>query len=115
MVVKIWTSYKADTEFSIHIRERDSFCFFGCGRPSKQNSHFWGRGNSATRYDPLNCDGVCGHCHMENEGNKQGLYRDLKIKQLGQKGYNELEKKARSIVKRSDAILEAMKLLGALS
>ena len=51
----------------------------GCTNESKQNSHFWGRGNSATRYDPENCDGVCGGCHMRHEGTKQGLYRELKI------------------------------------
>lgn len=103
---KAWNSKKADEEFSKWIRARDLKCFFGCGNPGKQNSHFWGRGNSATRYDPLNCDAACGGCHMRHEGNKQGLYRDLKIKQLGKKGYAELEMKARSIMKREDAIKE---------
>ncbi len=49
---------------------------------------------------------------MRHEGNKQGLYRDLKIEQLGMKGYQALEKRARSIMKRSDAIIECMVLLG---
>lgn len=109
--MKLWTSKKADTEFSQYIRERDKFCYFKCANPAKQNSHFWGRANSSTRYDPENCDGVCGGCHMRHEGNKQGLYRDLKIKQLGMDGYMALEKRARSIVKRRDAIVECMKLL----
>lgn len=51
---------------------------------------------------------------MRHEGSKQGLYRDLKIKQLGVKGYEALEKRARSIMKRSDAIVDCMKLLGVL-
>lgn len=112
--MKLWTSAKADKEFSIEIRTRDPLCFFGCGRPSRQNSHFWGRGNSATRYDPENCDGACGKCHMENEGNKQGLYRELKIQQLGQERYDALEKRARSIVPRRNAIIEYMTRIGAL-
>ncbi len=98
-------------EFSKWIRERDPWCFFKCGRPSKQNSHFWGRGNSATRFDPLNCDGVCGKCHMTHEGSKQGLYRELKIAQLGMEGYKALEKRGRSIMKRDQAIIQCMNLL----
>ncbi len=108
MKQKLWTMDKADEYFSKWIRERDPFCFFCHVNPSRQNSHFWGRGNKATRYDPLNCDGVCGGCHMDNEGSKQGLYRDLKIKQLGKKGYEALEKRGRSIMKLSDAIAEVM-------
>lgn len=110
-MVKLWTSAKADKLFSKYIRERDKTCYFGCGNKATQASHFWGRGNSSTRYDPYNVDGACGGCHMRNEENKQGLYRDLKIKQFGPEGYADLEKKARSVMKRSEAILEVMKLL----
>lgn len=106
----IWTSAKTDKLFSIYIRQRDKKCFF-CNNVATQNSHFWGRGNSATRYDPLNCDGICGGCHMRHEGSKQGLYRDKKILQLGEDGYRELEKRARSIMKRQDAIIACMELL----
>jgi len=49
---------------------------------------------------------------MRHEGSKQGLYRELKIKQLGQVGYDTLEKRARSIVKRADAIKECVDYLG---
>ena len=105
MKKKLITTDKADILFSRWIRERDKKCFF-CNNPATQNSHFWGRGNSATRYDPENCDGICGGCHMRHEGNKQGLYRDKKIEQLGKDKYDLLEKKARSVVKRADALLE---------
>lgn len=111
MKKKLWTSKKADSTFSKYIRDRDKKCFF-CSNIGSQCSHFWGRGNSATRYDPLNCDSICGGCHMRHEGNKQGLYRDKKITQLGVKGYEDLEKRARSVVKRKDAIIEIMRLLG---
>lgn len=107
---KFWTSDKADDLFSKFIRARDGHCFF-CNNPATQNSHFWGRGNSATRYDPENCDGVCGGCHMRHESNKQGLYREMKIKQLGEGGYKALEKRGRSIMKREDAIKQVMGLL----
>ena len=45
---------------------------------------------------------------MRHEGSKQGLYRELKIKQLGQERYAALEHRARSIVKRSTAICAFM-------
>jgi hypothetical protein len=106
----LWTSTKADQLFSKWVRERDETCFF-CPNKATQNSHFWGRANSATRYDPENCDGVCGGCHMRHEGNKQGLYREKKIAQLGLKGYEALEKRGRSIMKRSAAIAACMQLL----
>lgn len=104
---KIWTTKEADKIFSIWIRQRDKKCFF-CSNSCSQNSHFWGRGNSATRYDPENCDGICGGCHMRHEGQKQGLYRDKKLIQLGPVRYVELEKRARSTVPRSKAIKELM-------
>ena len=98
-----WTSARADKEFSLFIRARDKKCFF-CPNKTTQCSHFWGRRHSATRYDPSNCDGVCGGCHFRHEGDKQGLYRDLKLKQLGKSKYRFLEIRAQSIVKRSEAI-----------
>lgn len=110
---KLWSSTKADQIFSKWIRERDKRCFF-CNNPATQNSHFWGRAASATRYDPLNCDGICGGCHMRHEGNKQGLYREMKVKQLGKKGYDALERRTRSIMKRKDAIIACMVFLGYL-
>lgn len=95
----------ADTIFSNLIRERDNWTCVRCKKKytpptnALQCSHFWGRANKATRFDPLNCDALCYGCHARWEGNKQGEYRDFKLKQLGKKKYNELEKKARSIVK----------------
>lgn len=108
--LKLWTSKQADEKFSKWVRARDAHCYF-CHREGRQNSHFWGRGNSATRYHPLNCDAACGFCHMKHEGSKQGLYREMKIRQLGQEGYDSLERLARSIMKREDAIIDCMKLL----
>ena len=112
--MKIWSTNKADIEFSHFIRDRDGGKCFFCGKPGSQNSHFWGRRHSATRYLEENCDYICGGCHMRHEGDKQGLYRTLKITQLGRKLYNELERLHNTSVKRSDAIVALMKKLGAI-
>lgn len=109
---KLWSTKRADLEFSHHIRDRDERKCFFCGKEGSQNSHFWGRGNSATRYDPENCDYACGGCHMRHEGNKQGLYREKKIAQLGEEDYMKLQKRSYSIMKRSDAILRCMEYIG---
>src|SRR3990167_6335676 len=68
-----------------------------CANPATQNSHFWARQIAATRYDPRNCYGICGGCHMRHESNKQGLYREKKIAQLKIEKYNALQKRAESI------------------
>ena len=112
---KLWSSSKADIEFSHFIRDRDNKKCFFCGKEGSQNSHFWGRNKSATRYEPDNCDYVCGGCHMRHEANKQGFYREMKIKQLGQKRYDELRKDYyQSKMTRQEAIIKLMKLLGEL-
>lgn len=110
---KIWTTKKADDEFSKYIRNRDGVCV-RCGRQNRLTcSHFWGRQHSATRYDPQNCVALCWMpCHKYKwEKEKQGAYRDFMMKWLGKKEYDKLEKRANSIKKRSDAILELMDLL----
>jgi hypothetical protein len=90
-------SDKNDILFSKMIRERDgNKCVF-CGRTAAQGwkmtcSHFWGRGDKLNRFNPKNCDTLCFMCHTNNEGNKQGMYREWKINQLGNKEYTELEK-----------------------
>ena len=110
--IKIWSSKKADIEFSHWIRDRDNGKCFFCKKDGSQNSHFWGRGKSALRYEPDNCDYSCGGCHFRHESNKQGLYRELKIKQLGQKRYDELRKIFyQSRITRREAIKNCMNLL----
>jgi hypothetical protein len=87
---------KNDQLFSIMVRERDEYKCVFCGKSKEQgytmqNSHFWGRGDKSNRFNPLNCDTLCFTCHNDNESNKQGFYRDWKIKQLGLDTYKELE------------------------
>lgn len=96
---------KLDKLFSDFIRNRDEWTCQRCGTrydpPTNalHCSHFWGRANKATRYDPLNADALCYGCHARWEANKQGEYRDFKLAQLGDNEYDALEKRARSIVK----------------
>lgn len=88
---------KNDKLFSIMIRERDKDQCQFCPKNGSQgwrmtNSHYWGRGDKSNRFNPLNCDTLCFICHADNEGNKQGFYRTWKMKQLGKKLYDEMEK-----------------------
>ena len=114
MKKKIWSSTRADLEYSHHIRDRDNKKCFFCGKEGSQNSHFWGRRHSATRYNDDNCDYACGGCHMRNEGDKQGLYRTMKLAQLGKARYDALERLHNTTVKRQDAIIEFMTRIGKL-
>lgn len=85
-----------DKLFSIMIRERDGNKCIWCSKSAPQwrmtNSHYWGRGDKIHRFDPLNCDCLCFTCHQENEGNKQGKYREFKLAQLGEEKYNEMQR-----------------------
>ncbi len=107
MKVKI---YREDSLFSRYIRTRDKWrcqrCFtqYQEGDQGLQNSHFWGRGNWNTRFDSENCDALCYGCHARWEGNKQGDYRDFKIKQLGIIGYKNLEMRARMTAKKDHGL-----------
>jgi Bacteriophage Lambda NinG protein len=84
-----------DSLFSIMIRERDKRCVL-CGDTHRksENSHYWGRGNKMTRFDAQNCEYLCFTCHSREEGNKQGKYRDYKLKTLGQEQYRDLRIRA---------------------
>lgn len=91
---------KNDQIFSKMIRERDKRCVL-CGDTQRKSecSHFWGRGHKSTRFDGENAEYLCFTCHMENEGNKQGKYREYKLRTLGKKGYEALEKRTNTFGK----------------
>lgn len=86
---------KNDSLFSVMIRERDNNKCIFCSKSAPDwrmtNSHFWGRKDKIHRFDPKNCDTLCIECHMRHESNKQGYYRDFKIKQLGKDLYQKME------------------------
>ncbi len=91
---------KNDQIFSKMIRERDGKCVM-CGDTQRKSecSHFWGRGHKSTRFDGENAEYLCFTCHMENEGNKQGKYREYKLKTLGKKKYEALERRTNTFGK----------------
>ena len=116
--LKVWSYKTADDKFSLYIRERDGKCV-RCGRKENlQCSHYWSRQFNGTRFDPENCDTICYPCHYGNqqgwEHKKQGAYRNFKLEQLGEERYVLMEMRSNSTVKKYDAILACMKLLGKL-
>lgn len=112
----LWSMSKADSEFSKWIRARDRVCA-RCGTDKNlTNSHFWPRQHKSVRYDPLNCIALCWMpCHKYHwEKEKQGAYRDFMIQWLGEYEYKKLEYRAGTPMPLKVAVMECMKLLGAL-
>lgn len=91
---------KADTMFSKYIRKRDGKCVRCGGTSSLQNSHYYGRGKESTRFDPENCDTLCFGCHQYWGSTDREEYREFKIKQLGEKKYEALKVRARTLCKK---------------
>ena len=116
----------ADKTFSYYIRLRDMKCV-RCyskvelnekGLPvSHQNSHYFSRGKENTRFEPLNCDTLCMACHIRWGGDERGEYKDIKVKQLGEEGFKQLDVQAHTLTKkdRKMALLKAKALLNSLS
>jgi len=90
----------ADIIFSIYIRLRDGRCM-RCGRrPDRdrfgrpvvglQASHYFGRANESTRFEERNADSLCCGCHRIWGSDDREAYREFKINQLGQAGFDQL-------------------------
>lgn len=101
---------KADKLFSNYIRLRDSYTCVRCHTyylpPTKaiHNSHYWGRKNKGTRFDPENCDALCYGCHRL-WGEDKDSYREFKIKQLGQERFDALERRAKTPTKVDESLI----------
>jgi len=97
----------ADKEFSLFIRNRDNWICRRClttypkGSQGLHNSHFWGRGRENTRFDPENCDALCFGCH-QYFGSNPAEYNEWKLKQLGEKKFNNLKIRAHTLTKKDD-------------
>jgi hypothetical protein len=113
---------KADSTFSQYVRARDGWTCVRCGGyhepPTKalHCSHYFGRGREGTRFDPENADALCHGCHQYwGSADKEG-YRNFKINQLGQKGFDLLTLRANTYKKkdRKMSLLEAKALLQSL-
>lgn len=112
----------ADKIFSKYIRVRDGRCV-RCKREGEydkqglqikglQNSHFWGRKNESTRFDPENCDSLCYGCHQYFHGNPYEHVK-WKKKRIGEERFKALELRHNLYMKkdRKLALLVAKKLL----
>lgn len=97
---------KADALFSKYIRTRDDWKCQRCTKKFKKGSqglhcsHFFGRGCETTRFDPENCDALCFGCHKIWGDVDREAYREFKIKQLGQKAFDNLVIRARQTQKK---------------
>lgn len=106
----IWATSTADKNFSRWIRNRDQKCLRCHTTEGLTCSHYHKRAISITRFDPENCITLCGACHADWEGPREG-YTDFMIKWLGLEKFIELQKRAGRFMKRSDAVAECKKLL----
>jgi 5-methylcytosine-specific restriction endonuclease McrA len=100
---------KADQLFSLYIRTRDDFICQRCKKKSDSVacSHFYGRRNESTRYEPDNCVTLCYGCHKYFDETNRESYRDFKLKQLGKKRFNTLKVQVNTY-KRKDRKMEAL-------
>lgn len=108
-----WSLRTADTKWSAWIRNRDGRCL-RCGTWNDlTNSHFHGRANSGTRFNPDNCDTFCLECHefMETKKGINQEYWLFKYYQLGQERMDILEDLAQESYSRAKAIKEVMDFL----
>lgn len=90
---------KIDDLVSKIVRERDKKCIYDPSHSTKwlTCSHFWNRGKMGTRFDLENCDAACWPCHKWRlEKQKNGWYRDFKLKQLGEERYTLLEYRSKN-------------------
>ena len=83
---------------------------------SHTNSHYFGRGKESTRFTPENCDTLCMPCHRRWASDDREEYRQFKINQLGQHGFDQLLLESNRIVKkdRKMALLYAKELMKTL-
>ena len=118
IITEVWSMDRADRIFSNYIRLRADWKCENCGKNFENNkgqlhnSHFWSRVRMSTRFDPDNCMAVCWHCHFfKLEKEKQGIYRDLMIKRLGNEHYNTLRIKSNTLQNKRESIKEFMALM----
>lgn len=108
---------KADQLFSQYIRLRDSKCVrclsavrFNEKRlpVSHTASHYFGRGAESTRFDPDNVDTLCYPCHTKWASQDREDYRQFKIAQLGEKKFNALLARSKTLKKKDRKLEEVI-------
>lgn len=126
---KVWKFVKTelsecDSAFSKEIIERDVHCLFpGCpAQTNLTNSHYIGRGNWNTRFDPENCIALCIRHHFMDRDTAyefqkarrekhgwDGQYTIFMMNFLGERKFCALLERAAGSKSRKDAILETQK------
>ena len=102
---------ETDSRFSKLIINRDKKCL-RCGSTSMLScSHFYGRANYATRFEPMNCITLCIPCHQEWESKKETDYKDFMIEWLGEIKFKILEVLSKIRISRQESIKLAQPLL----
>jgi hypothetical protein len=102
---------EADSKFSRFIINRDKKCM-RCGTNSMLTcSHFHGRANYATRYEPLNCVAFCTECHNIWESKKSTEYMDFMLEWLGVKQFMVLDHLSKMKMSKQDSLILANNLL----
>jgi len=131
---KVWKFKKTelnecDSAFSREIRQRDGRCMFpGCpveDFASLQASHYFGRANWNTRFDPENMIALCMFHHFRSkdlgyEYQKQrvekhgwdGRYTLRQKEILGDEGFQQLVTRSEGKKTRKEAIIETQKRYG---
>ena len=102
----------ADSKFSKIIIARDGKCL-KCGTTIMLScSHFYGRANYATRFDPDNCIALCIEpCHNLWESKKKTDYKEFMIALLGFNGFCKLEERSKLRVTQRASILKVQKFI----
>lgn len=92
---------KIDAVFATKVKILSNCTCARCGQRFRIEdvdcSHYCNRGNMPVRWDFDNCDTLCRPCHTVWEKDKNGAYREYKIKQLGAEKLEELELKSNQI------------------
>ena len=101
----IWATSTADNYFSKYIRARDQHCLRCKTTEDLTCSHFWGRGHSSTRFDPINNIALCSKCHAEWEG-PTAEYKEFQRNLIGLENYLALDIKSGTFKKREEAVQE---------
>jgi hypothetical protein len=88
-----------DATVSDLVRYRDEWTCLKCRRhyapfAGLECSHFKSRQHKSTRYDPENCDTLCGGCHSHFTKNPD-VYRAWRIQRFGEQRIEVLDYKAR--------------------
>ena len=108
---------KSDKLFTQITRFRFNYTCQKCGREYDENeslynlgvSHYYGRSRESVRFNNDNTTLLCNlPCHRKWEGEERGDYTEYMIERLGQKGFEELTKRANSYRKRDDRAMEAI-------